>query len=238
MSRGPGAIRGNFMKQTVQLEKRRCNNCGKQFKVMVESKQTICSSDCEKLGKVEWEDLRSPLSDDGSGPESVSVSVTPTTKPSDWRSSIDAKRMAWKKNKKENTMRPQENGPLSGEKNGRPKIAHAKTRLKEPTTPQIKSDSANSSMPEKDAAILSMVSKEQSGSVPIVSSVSMNLLDDSAQHLHGLMRGLFANIPGADVRAYDPDRVNSACNCAKQIYSIMRLKLDCIKVQLGNEKKQ
>ncbi len=65
----------------------------------------------------------------------------------------------------------------------------------------------------------------------IVASQSMSLLDESANHMFGLMKGLHANQPPAEVRSYDPDRVNSAVACANTIYKIMRLKLDAIKVQ-------
>lgn len=65
----------------------------------------------------------------------------------------------------------------------------------------------------------------------IIASPSMALLDESANHMFGLMKGLHANQPPAEIRAYDPDRVNSAVACANTIYKIMRLKLDAIKVQ-------
>lgn len=65
----------------------------------------------------------------------------------------------------------------------------------------------------------------------IVASQSMSLLDESANHMFDLMKGLHANQPPADVKAFDPDRVNSAVACANTIYKIMRLKLDAIKVQ-------
>ncbi len=65
----------------------------------------------------------------------------------------------------------------------------------------------------------------------IVASQSMSLLDESANHMFGLMKGLHANQPPAEVRSFDPERVNSAVACANTIYKIMRLKLDAIKVQ-------
>lgn len=65
----------------------------------------------------------------------------------------------------------------------------------------------------------------------IIESQLMSLLDESANHMFDLMKGLHSNQPAAEVKAYDPDRVNSAVNCANTIYKIMRLKLDAIKVQ-------
>lgn len=64
----------------------------------------------------------------------------------------------------------------------------------------------------------------------MVESPSMNLLDDTAAHLHGLMKRMtpettdLTNNSSADV-------VNSACNAAKNIREIMKLKLDAMKLQ-------
>lgn len=65
----------------------------------------------------------------------------------------------------------------------------------------------------------------------IIESESMSLLDESANHMLGLMRGLHANQPPAEIKSFDPERVNAAVACANTIYKIMRLKLDAIKVQ-------
>lgn len=67
-------------------------------------------------------------------------------------------------------------------------------------------------------------------SAPIVLE-SMSLLDDASNHIFGLMKGLHADQPAAEIKKYDPDRVNSAVNCANVLYKMMRLKLDAIKVQ-------
>lgn len=58
----------------------------------------------------------------------------------------------------------------------------------------------------------------------------MSLLDDSAKHLHSLMKGVTGPLHEDAVTLPDIDRVNAAANCAKQLYSIMRLKLDAIKL--------
>jgi len=62
-------------------------------------------------------------------------------------------------------------------------------------------------------------------------SESMSLLDDASTHIFDLMKGLHANQPAAEVKAFDPERVNSAVNCANTLYKMMRLKLDAIKIQ-------
>lgn len=55
-----------------------------------------------------------------------------------------------------------------------------------------------------------------------------NLIDDSVLHLHGLMKGLHANQP-ADVKSYEPARIQSACACASEIHKLLRLKFDVLK---------
>lgn len=80
--------------------------------------------------------------------------------------------------------------------------------------------------PEKSVAVLTPLETAK--------STLMSSIDDSGQHLIGLMKGLFANQPPSDVRSYDPDRVRAACACADQVHKLMRLKYDVIK-NLGDE---
>jgi hypothetical protein len=64
----------------------------------------------------------------------------------------------------------------------------------------------------------------------LVKSPSMSLIDDSAQHLHSLMRGLHGNAPPAEVKMFEPERVEAACKCASEIHKLMRLKYDVVKL--------
>lgn len=89
---------------------------------------------------------------------------------------------------------------------------------------KIESEPLQKFEPRGLSEILSSASKGQFTNVELVSSPSMSLLDDTALHLFALMKR-------------DTTSVNDACNCAKQMYSIMRLKLDAIKTQLGRDKK-
>lgn len=52
-------------------------------------------------------------------------------------------------------------------------------------------------------------------------STSMNLIDESANHLYGLMK---------EVRPRDANDINAVCNIAKQLQNFMRIKLDVIKL--------
>lgn len=98
---------------------------------------------------------------------------------------------------------------------------------------ETRTESALKSMPPAVREIPSSESQPQSTTSKLVASTSMSLIDDSAAHLFGLMKGLTANRPPADVQAFDPERVQAAVNCAKAIHQLMRLKLDAIK--LGHE---
>lgn len=55
---------------------------------------------------------------------------------------------------------------------------------------------------------------------------SMNLIDDSAQHLHGLLKSVGTDDP---IRLRDPRVISAAATCAKQIHSLIRLKLDVLR---------
>lgn len=58
----------------------------------------------------------------------------------------------------------------------------------------------------------------------IIQSDSMNLIDESAKQLFETMKTIIAS---------SPEEINAACNCAKQIQSLMRLKLDVIRTKKG-----
>lgn len=49
------------------------------------------------------------------------------------------------------------------------------------------------------------------------------------------MKGLHVNDPDVSIKLYDADKVNAACNCAKNIREIMKLKLEAIKIQLDHK---
>lgn len=110
---------------------------------------------------------------------------------------------------------------LPGESNGAETTEPAKTKLKEIGTTEIGEEIPPRSAPDESSVIPQLASLTPSSSVVIIESPSMSLLDDTARHLHGLMKSA--------------DNVADACNCAKQLYSIMRLKLDAIKTQMRRD---
>lgn len=68
----------------------------------------------------------------------------------------------------------------------------------------------------------------------VENSPSILLIDESVQHLHGLMTSV-ARVPDdpEDVNTHlDPQKVGAACNCAKNIVQLLRLKVEMVKLAI------
>lgn len=64
-----------------------------------------------------------------------------------------------------------------------------------------------------------------------VKSHSMSLIDDSIEHLHGLMKCVGNNVKeraksNDRIGTIDPQVVNAACNVAREMGNILKIKLD------------
>lgn len=111
-------------------------------------------------------------------------------------------------------------------------------------------ETESESLPKSTSAVtgetLPALSAPPTGLLPADISQSMKLLDESAAQMFSLMKRLNPQ------KSFDPDqreldenptklidvhRVQAACNCAKQIYSLARLKLDAIKLRAQIEGK-
>ncbi len=223
------------MNTEVQLEKRQCKNCALIFKVMVSSKQKVCSTRCEESG-LKCLDPKRVLKLEKSDPEKVSVSVIGPTQPIDRKSWLEARRSAWQTNPKRtsvkgNDMLQTERSSVPEENDGSLKTKKDSTPAPDRTIKETVRDFAPPSTQVKRDETRSMVSKKQSPTVVLVASHSMSLIDDTAEQLHGLMKNI------TEKKTNEPqttEAVLAACNCAKQIYSLMRLKMDCIKMEIGS----
>lgn len=142
--------------------------------------------------------------------------------------------------KTETSESPSENFGPSSTENGSEKPVVSGTRVRsldfrpriEGSPMEQKSNSGSEpSIRNPPSEVLEPNSSSTLPTSEIIASESMSLLDESANHMFDLMKGLHANQPAAEVKSYDPDRVNAAVACANTIYKIMRLKLDAIKVQ-------
>lgn len=72
-------------------------------------------------------------------------------------------------------------------------------------------------------------STQQSTPLNEENSPSMSLIDDSAKHLFELMKSI-----RLDKEKPDPNAINAACNCAKNIRELMGLKLSAYKASKGS----
>lgn len=195
-----------------------CLHCGMPFRVSVNSGQQYDSAYCMEKGVLcEKRQARKKA-----------------TTPNDTKPILNSKQKKSKEQRNPTVKTRKEEMPLS--QNGPEKIKKHSTKKEEKITKSTETESEKRKTNGKGELILSTDSTPQSQNAEMVTCQSMNLLDDTARHLYGLMRGLTTNDPEPHIRHYDPQKVNSACLCAKNIYSIMRLKLDAIKLQTTLER--
>lgn len=225
------------MQVQVELESRKCQNCGSQFRVMNTSSQKVCSTSCQMFGLGAPVARPNPLREEKPARESVTVNATVPTKSFGKRKHVGLVPGIWEtkrvKNKDQKIITKSIGRPeMRNEQSGAAEIVNDSARYSGFGMKETKNKSLIESTPSGTSKTPSVGSTKPSPNVELVGSQSMNLLDSTAEHLYGLMRGLHANQPEPEIKTYDPDRVNAACNCAKNIREIMKLKLDAIKVQM------
>ena len=223
---------------TPEIEDRKCK-CGNTFRVYFKSKQKTCratclgiplpkANPCEKntIGKTQRPLERKKehgtsgtLSTIGVKNESGEIVTLNEYEPRKEPLTIDAPKP------KPKLWREEEIGQLRTKSGSLP--------TNEPITTNIKSNVRSESMQTESALVHSTDSKSPSTTLDGTESPSMHLLDASCEHIYSLMKGLTANAPDVNVRAYSPEIVNTACLCAKNIREIMKLKVEVMKIKLG-----
>jgi len=176
---------------------------------------------CQEAPKVLKEEKPEPVKDPVKPMPQENVTTKPSTPPTQ-KLSEHKSEPAMKETKKK---KPKENDSTEL------KTKSESFSTNENTMNETKTTSTKSSTPVNAVVIPPEDSTPQSKTALLVESPSMSLLDSTAQHLHGLMKGLTANEPDPSLKRYDPETVQAACSCAKNIREIMKLKLDAIKVQ-------
>ena len=88
---------------------------------------------------------------------------------------------------------------------------------------------------EKQQNLRSVESETLLPSFEKAPSESTSLIDDSVRQLHGLMSDVRTAIKSKGTERMDPQLVNAACNCAKQISGLLKLQLQWEKGQKTNE---
>lgn len=158
-------------------------------------------------------------------------------------------RMKWRKDEKQtnSVMRPTPSNIANASANGGPpapkmnekkitfeneklevKTVNTTTPVREISTSEIAKSSFGKSLPEESKTTPRMDSRLSSKSFETGILISTNLIDDSINDLRNLMGSIAANAQ-KDVVARNVQAVNAACNCAKNIAQLMRLKLDVVK---------
>lgn len=203
----------------MEMEKRRCAalGCGNHFTVLATSTQKYHSTQCAKDSGEEiggwYGERKAAMKKIARKEELASERLITQTRKGLGPSAENATTQ-----KLLNIMNEESDGPK--------KTKSVSSKPKENTTPEIKSESAPETKNTSTEKIQREVSIPLSDSAQMVTSPSMHLLDTSAEFLHGLMKKL--DKPGETT---DTETVHAACNLSKNIREIMKLKLDCIKVQ-------
>ncbi|MGZ3802860.1 MAG: hypothetical protein ACXVB4_01525 [Pseudobdellovibrionaceae bacterium] len=95
----------------------------------------------------------------------------------------------------------------------------------------IKNTQENSSTDAKTEGSQRELFPEQLMNLETAQSASMNLIEESANHLYGLMKQLKPKKNASNIEVVDTETVHAACNCAKNIRELMNLKLNAMKFQ-------
>lgn len=86
--------------------------------------------------------------------------------------------------------------------------------------------SLKKSYPTGSVEILSSDLSDQSENLNLVQSHSMNLIDDSANHLYDLMKSI---APSPKTEIYTTGTVETSVKIAKELREIMKVKLETLK---------
>ena len=218
------------------LQERLCSVCTKTFKVLPTSKQEYCSKVCLNY-----------IRDRGLTPKQKAKKTFQEIHESYWaevNAQSNAKRNATrmtqnivnaKKRQQERDTKRTEKKDSAKEKSGQKKTEEEKGN----TIVNIINSKETLSLDKlssRDVNPTPCVDYEKpSGTVRQDSLASMSLIDNTANHLLTLMKGVTGHETTSE-GVYDPMRVNAACNCAKQIYLMMQSKIQINKLLLEIER--
>lgn len=117
----------------------------------------------------------------------------------------------------------------NSEPNGLETIRSANLNTNEITTTKTKSNFTESSMLPEIVGTQLEVFTENSDSLKKEVSRSINLLNQSENELFSSMKGLRSSQPDPIIRLYEPERVQTAVLCGRQIVESMKTKLEMLK---------
>lgn len=118
---------------------------------------------------------------------------------------------------------------INSEPNGAAEIGSDSLNTNEPITERMPTVSESSSMTPAIVETQAGVYTESFSDLKKEISLSINLLNQSEQELFDSMKGLRASQPETTIRLYDPERVQTAVLCGRQIVESMKTKLELLK---------
>lgn len=229
-----------------QLEERSCASCGKTFRVLSTSSQRYHSEECsyniadqhlnpKQMMKRTWERESQSMF------ARLNHQTNYEKDPAKFRQNIKAAEKARELHGHKEIQKKQKSTPKSdtiktetkdslNEKDGEKKMKNGNAQPIDPTMPSTKSVCESKSTVTVIEPIQSVVSKKQLQIADSVLSQSMSLIDDTGKHLLDLMKGVTGHLDAEKVTTYDPVRVTAACNCANNLYQMMKAKIELIKL--------
>lgn len=227
-----------MLTENIEIEERGCRNCGRKFRVMTTSAQSVCSTACEVYFMREHGEQRKVLSSAGSAKRTIAVNVGTPTKPIDKKSSYLARAHAWPTMRSilketEKTI----NEIRKSETEGGPNMQKETVNLPTPPTErgihQIKSVPLKKNTPEETGETQQELSEGQQNSLETVGLTSSQLLRQSAEKLLACMEAIVSKADldksTEGVLRVEPHRVETVIKCANALTSITQTQVNIIK---------
>lgn len=220
------------------MQTRYCHGCGIDFRVMKSSSQQYHSARCknfyESEGLTKWVDQKNQKNSEKSNNENtieINTKQIQSLKPLKSLNKSDIE-MLIKKNvlsEERKNIEKTNHSEMSSEKLGQETIKKSNLKHRENIMEETKQANQEKFKKENTEEIQQGDSSKPLMNLEMVNSPSMSLLDDTATHLYGLMKSLGEQ--SHEFRKLQPHEISIACDCAKNIREIMKLKLEAIKAQ-------
>lgn len=218
----------------VRLEGRRCPNCDRMFRVMVESQQEYCGKLCEEYGtRAHGERLRG-LREKEKATEKVVVDVGTELKKRPMLPAVNITDPSplppWPrkgKNQGTGTIKS-EKKEMSTEKSGGPSTEAETENTKEITIIETEQKGLSKSMKDETKGTLQEYS---AGSLPSIELASLDILNLSKRSANRLMKLMEASVTDKDLekQGVNPDRIKTAVECANALTQVVQTNINLIK---------
>jgi hypothetical protein len=226
------------MKLQIEMEKRTCRKCGKFYKVMASSSQSVCSTECDKYFRPGPGDQSKVTKGAKLGVEKLVVNVTPPTGPLKTKEGFTARVGGWqhlKESRKQDahTINETRRKLMKEELNGHAKIKSVSLPIIEPATTEVeKNESPKLQWPEI-VPTPPVLYEELQKDLARGGLNSMQLLEKSGNRLMGLMENCVSE---SDVQrakegvgTIELHRIAQAIACANAIAQTVQTQVNMVK---------